>query len=274
MHARQQSEIAAWLALNSAAIIHGSQKVDGLVAASYWTNSKSRLTRWNEALKTFDHDIRNPDESHNPWPAIEVIVEEIVTSEMLTRIWSAVMLSLDATNGRNDLSGLAHSVFLGHMEARNRTLRLLLAGRAANERLFDRINQLRRSVEKWTDLFLSWIPNQAVSRKFAFDVTRFDDYVGEHDFYTDEQLLARHQVLIRSMNTMLVTQTSQWSANPELNRRIVDGILACMHRDTFDSAGLPKSLSQIWLERAHNDTQILIGQLESLDSGEPANRLN
>ncbi len=273
MHARQQSEIAAWLALNSAAIIHGSQKVDGLVAASYWSASKSRLARWSEALKTFDHDIRHPDTSHNPWPAIEVVVEEVIVAEMLTRIWSAVLLSLDATKGRQDLSGLANSVFLGHMEARNRTLRLLLAGRGVNERLFDRINQLRRSVEKWTDLFLSWIPNQEAARNFAFDAARFDDYVGEHDFYTDQQLLSRHQVLIRSMTTMLNTQTSQWSANPELNRRIVDGVLACMHRDTFDSVGLPKSLSQIWIERAHNDTQILIGQLESLEAGESTNRM-
>jgi hypothetical protein len=273
MHARQQTEIAAWLALNSNAIIHGSQRVEGMVAASYWSGSKSRLARWNMALKTFDHDIRHPHESHNPWPAIEIVVEEIVAAEMLTRIWSAILVSLDEASGRGELSGLAQSVFLAHMEARNRTLRLLLSGRAANERMFDRINQLRRSVEKWTDLFLSWLPNGSVARRFAFDQPRFDDYHSEHDFYTDEQMASRHQVLIRSMTTMLSSLTGKWSANPELNRRIVDGVLACIDRDAFDAKGLPKSLSSIWIERAHSDAQILIGQLESLESGEPINRI-
>lgn len=267
MHAKQQSEIAAWLALNSSAIIHGSQKVEALVAASFWSDSKSRLARWASALKTFDHDVRNPDQSHNPWPAIGIVVEEVIVSEMLTRIWGAMLVSLDETAGRKELSALAHSVFIGHLEARNRTMRLMLAGRAANEQLFDRINQLRRSVEKWTDLFLSWLPNQRAARKFAFDPARFDDYAGEHDHYTDQQMLTRHQVLIRSMANMLTTLTGSWSANPEMNQRIVNGILACIDRDAFDAEGLPRNLRSIWLERSHTDAQVLVRQLESLESG-------
>lgn len=268
MHARQQAEIAAWLALNSTAIAHGSQRVEGLLAASYWSNSKSRLSRWNAALKTFDHDVRNPDTAHNPWPAIETVVEEVVVSEMLTRVWSAVLVAVDEASGRGELAGLAHSVYIGHMEARNRAMRLLLAGRGLNERLFDRINQLRRSLEKWTDLFLAWIPNANVARRFAFDRARFDDYRSEHDFYSDQQQANRHQVLIRSMAQMLVSLTGQWTANPELNRRIVDGALACIDRDAFDSTGLPKTLAAVWIERAHSDAQLFVSQLELLDQGD------
>lgn len=267
MHAKQQSEIAAWLALHSTAIIHGSQRIEAAVAASYWSDSRSRLTRWGSALKTFDHDLRNPDTAHNPWPAIEIVVEEVVTAEMLTRIWAAILVSLDETTGRKELSGLANSVFLGHLEVRNRTMRLLIAGRGVNEPLFDRINRLRRSVEKWTDLFLSWLPNRAAAAKFAFDRVRFADHAQEHDVYTDQQMLSRHQILARSMAGMLSTLTGPWSANPELNRRIVSGILACIDRGAFDAQGLPKSLSGIWIERAHASAEILIHQLESLESG-------
>lgn len=267
MHARHQAESAAWIALNAPAVLRSSGRLEGLLAASYWSNAKARQVRWNAALKMFDEDIRNPDRSHNPWPAIETVLDEIIVSEMLTRVWSAVLVSVDEASGQGEMAGLAHSVFIGHMEARNRALRLLIGGRHLNERLFDRANQLRRNIEKWTDLFLAAIPNPQVARRFAFDRARFDDFRGEQGLYPEQELSTRQQVLIRSMASMLESLTGQWIANPELNRRIVDGILACLDREMFAPEGMPKFLQALWMERSHSDAALLLGQLESLEQG-------
>ena len=266
MHARQQAEIAAWVAVNSAAFIASPKDIDGMLAEHYWTNSKARVSRWNAALKIFSQDFVNPSPDHNPWPAFEIIVEEIFLSEMLTRVWSTFLVSLDLKHGKEEFSGLAFSIFISHLEAKNRVLRMLLSNQGKYEAAFDRLNQLRRQVEKWTDLFLAMAPNQAVAQKFAFDKKRLVDFAHERGYYNDDQSTQQNQILINSMSRGFTTNFGKWSANPELNRRIIDGVLACIDQDTFDSHGLPKSLAQIWIEKAHSDAQVLVDQLNQLDN--------
>jgi hypothetical protein len=62
---------------------------------------------------------------------------------------------------------------------------------------------------------------------------------------------------------------SKWSANPELNRRIVDGVLACLDHEAFAENSVPNSMRQLWVEKAHTDTEVLVEQLNQLDGAAP-----
>lgn len=269
MHARQQSEIAAWLAVLSASLLKSTRNHDALLAQHYWTNSKIRTGRWNAALKVFAEDFNDPAPVHNPWPAFEIIAEEIFLSEMLTRIWATYLVSVDIQNQREEYTGLVYSTFIAHVETKNRVFRLMLSAQGKNEAVFERLNQLRRLVEKWTDLFLAWFPQQEVAQQFTFDRKRLNEFVQERGYYDDQQAARQQEILISSMLRGFNQSPSKWSANPELNRRIVDGVLACLDNEAFAGTPVPGSMRQLWVEKAHTDTQVLVEQLNQLDGAQP-----
>ena len=41
--------------------------------------------------------------------------------------------------------------------------------------------------------------------------------------------------------------------------------MACFPADRFDSAGLPKTLRQMWIEKSGTDSQMLVDYLSDLD---------
>ncbi len=261
MHACQLAEIASWVAVHSANLVFGEKEQPMLAATSYWTASKIRLQRWVTALKMFEQDLQNADPRHDPWPALEIVVQEILLSEMLTRIWSATVVTHDWYHQSDELHGLVHSVHISHIEAKNRALRLLLKGQGLNEQAFDRLNGLRRRLERWTDLFLGQLPHGDQASMFGFDRNRVHDFNREQRQSVGPEYSRRQQVLMASFAADLAKNRVEYTANPELNREIASGVLACFPSDRFDSNGLPKSARMIWLEKSQNDTQMLLDHL-------------
>ena len=266
MHANQLADLAAWVAIHSSTFVYGEGENSALNAKDYWARSKCRIARWNSAIKMFDHDLRDMDPKHNPWPAIEIVVEEIIISELLTRVMSAAFVVYDQYSNTDELKGIAHSLLIGHMETRNRAMRLLLHGRAMNEQVFDRINQLRRQVERWTDLFLARFDNSTKAAEFGFNVQRVKDFAGERGVYIEEEFRRSQQVFIQSMAKSLNSATKKFAANPDLNREIATGVMGCFVNDRFDSHGLPKSSRLLWLEKSHHDAKVLVDELNQFES--------
>lgn len=266
MHANQLADLAAWVAIHSSNFVEGNTENTAIDAKEYWVKSKCRISRWNATIKMFDHDLRDPERSHNPWPALEIVVQEIVISEILTRVMAAAFSIYDQSTRNDELKGVAHGILIAHMETRNRVMRLLLHGRSENEQVFDRISQLQRQVERWTDLFLSRFKNSSKASEFGFNAQRVKDFAGERVVYSDEEFRRSQQVFIQSMARNLAASTGRYAANPDLNREIATGVMGCFSSDRFDSLGLPKSSQLLWLEKSHNDAQVLVEQLNQFES--------
>ena len=264
MHASQLAEIGSWVAVHAANLVFGRQQPELCASNEYWVASKCRLQRWVTALKMFEQDIANPDEDHDPWPALQAVVEEILLSEFVTRVWAASVLCHDQYHGSEEMHGLAHSTFVSHIEVRNRATRILLAGQADNEEVFDRINLLRRKLERWTDLFLAQLPNLRSAQQMAFDPERVADFYQERRQEEGAHVVRRQQILMASFAAEL-EGFSQYAANPAFNRQIASGIMACFPSDRFDSTGLPKSARMLWMEKSQNDTQLLVEELADFE---------
>ena len=87
------------------------------------------IRAWHEAYsvkRMFADDLERDDDQHNPWPAISIVAEEIILSEMLTRVWSAVITQKSSNDQQSEFASIAHSILIGHVEARNRAFRILL----------------------------------------------------------------------------------------------------------------------------------------------------
>lgn len=266
MHSSQLAELGSWVASNATKLVYGSPEQPMLVATSYWTASKIRLQRWVVALKMFEKDFDDDSSSHNPWPALEIVVQEILMSEMLTRIWSATMLTHDGHHQTDEMHGLAHSVHISHIEARNRAVRIMLKGQSADEEAFDRMNGLRRRLERWTDLFLGQLPCSDQASGLGFDRNRVVDFNEEQRDLLGPTHITRQQVLTASFSNDILRDQTPYAANPEINRDIAAGILACFPSDQFDPTGLPEAARTIWMEKSHHNTQILVDHLMELEN--------
>ena len=265
MHAIELANVANWAAFNSNLMIQGSEPISAATCNEYWSQSKCRHNRWMTALKVFEKDLQRESENHDPWPAIEIVTQEIFLSEMLTRVWSAIMIIHDHERRSDELGNIAHSIHIGHVEAKNRAMRLLLVDPTANSEIFDGLNKLRRKVERWTDLLLGQLPQLDVATQFAFQMNRVKDFGEENLSFTSNQSTARQMIFANSMPDDLRQFANRFPANPEINRRIAAGLLNCFSPDRFDSLGLPKSIQRIWLEKTTLDNQMYLESLASLD---------
>lgn len=266
MHASQLAQIGSWIAIHAPTLIFGNSSPQELVSVGYWTASKCRIQHWNAALEIFEGDLQSEFTSHDPWPAIRTVVEEIFLSEFLTRVWSAAVMAHDTYQESDELFGLAHSVHISHLESRNRAMRMLLGSQGTNEKEVDRLNLLRRKIERWTDIFLVRVTDIAIAKMFAFDEKRAIDFYEEIDEVSPIMHNRRNQLLIASFAAELMEFQSKWAANPKLNSKISSSLMACFPSDRFDSLGLPKSFGMVLLEKTQHDTQLLVDQLLELDN--------
>ena len=261
MHACRLAELGSWVAINSGTLIYGNEGQPLLVASSYWVASKNRIQRWITAIKMFEKDIKQQQPNHDPWAALEIVIQEVIQAELLTRVWSAAVLSHDWYRRSDELHGLAHSIHLSHTEVKNRALRLMLDSNNENVEAVQRLNSLRLRIERWTDVFLGQLPFRDIATQFAFDKKRVIEFHGEQRETLGEELATRQRVFQASFASDLGRNQAKYSANPGLNQDIAAGVLACFPTDRFDSLGLPKSIKLAWIEKAHHDTQMLVDHL-------------
>ncbi len=172
-----------------------------------------------------------------------------------------MLVEHDRALEQHELQTIGHSVFIGHLEARNRALRLILNHRDTHPEAFDRLDEMRRRMERWMDLLLSRTPNLEAAIKFGFDENRIRDFAQDRLLDDSQQQTHSQKLFLASLSSSLKRGVTKWSANPDLNREIGAGVLACLPGDRFDVVGLPKSIMLMQMEQVYNDTHEMVNQL-------------
>ncbi|MEZ6099107.1 MAG: hypothetical protein R3E01_09060 [Pirellulaceae bacterium] len=256
MHTQQIVELAALVASHGPTIIRGSLRASDSSSHEYWTASKCRLDRWREVIA---------DPIHRPNLFVPTL-EELFVSEILTRVWSAIARGFDLHHDSTELEPVAASIFVGHMEARHRALKLVLTGRFLSEYHATQLNRLRRRCERWTDVLLAYVGPPKMSHRFAHDSNRLEDFaesIGRPKGRPKEPLT--WPLVLATMKESFSANPGHSSPNSDLNQRIASGILACFGPDIFDSSGQFQSLWQWRIFHAASDTQGMIEGLLAAD---------
>ena len=267
MHARELVELAGIVSAHGPVLIRSGQPIPAVSIEQYWTTSKVRLERWIWRLKSFvdgaDADAR---QQRRQWSETRGVLEEILTGEMLTRVWSAVLGACDRQRGDDETLPVARSVLIGHMEARHRVLTLMLRGPGIDAEAVLKLNHLRRRVERWTDLLVGHLARSYDVSELAFDPERAREFAKDFQYRSTLQG-GRHAwpLALASLRTAFCEGLSEESPNAELNARLAASILACFPAELFDSTGLLRSLWLMRLTTAAEDTQGMIGDLLSLE---------
>ena len=259
MHCVYLADIAAILSEHGPSIIYRGEKVPPDAMTRYWTISQNRFDLWNRALARYRDAEMSGDfkQLRTWWSDHSGVLEEILVSQMLTRVFAALTACIDAKQPEQELSPVAHSIFLAHLEATNRAQHLMLHGRGISVQDAVKLNRLRQGVERWNDAMLGRMCNQSSEvTRYAIDATRAKTYAEENRTYGHGKTRRTVSWLMNaSMRDMLTRRTSKRPALPQANRAVAGSVVLLLRPDLFDSVGVLRSLyvNRIELDRERAD---------------------
>jgi hypothetical protein len=251
MHAYELVEVAALVAVNAADVLSRGQ-ISANQVVPYWTASRIRLDCWSLALKEYlQLQISSTPQvsAAGPlvvgWRTVRPVLEEILAAEVLTRVWSGL---ISLANTRHALAPVVRRVYIGHMEARNRALNVLVYGRGFDNQEAAELNALRRRCERWTDLLLAYVLNVAAGQsrlidEYAFEPNRLHEFA--RDLTEDDNVLSG-QLLQSSLHGAFGSRSDRTTPHPGLNQRIAEAVLASLPAELSPAAGRPANR---WLDR-------------------------
>ncbi len=180
MHARELIELAALVSAQGPLLVRSEHQLPAGGIERYWTTSKVRIDRWTRSLKDLTLQTGgDARQRERRWPETRGVLEEILTGEILTRVWAAVLCAYDRSRGTDEAEPVARSVMIGHSEARHRVLRLLSHVIGMDARSAVRLNRLRRHAERWTDLLVGRLAGIQDVSEFAVDAKRAMDFADD-----------------------------------------------------------------------------------------------
>jgi hypothetical protein len=269
MHAHELVEVAALIAVNAQEVLQIGE-VSANQVVPYWTASRIRLDCWSLALKEYlQLQIGSTPQGSAAgplvvgWRTIRPVLEEILAAEVLTRVWSGVV-SLAKT--RHALEPIVRRVYLGHLEARNRALNVLVYGRGFDSREAAELNALRRRCERWADLLLAYVLNVAPESRlideYAFEPDRVHEFA--RDLSEDSNGLSG-QLLQSSLTTAFGGRDDSTTPHPALNQRIAEAVLTSLPTGLTPTT-IPEP--NRWLDRitqVTSDTEGMIAELLAIE---------
>jgi hypothetical protein len=262
MHCNELLELAAVVASRSATFLQSFDALPTSGLDRYWTASKCRFDRWASEMKRYQTTtLAQPSEClGESWSDLRPTIEEILTSEVLTRVWAALLCEHDTIRGANEAAPVARSVFVGHLEARHRALNIFLHGRGVPQDELISLNRLRRQCERWTEILLGFVSAYAGSAsEFAFDRKAFEQ---AHRSIDNPAI---QEGLTASLRASFHGRAFADSGNFELNEQIASGVLCCLNANLFLGTGVATSP---WLRRLYETTDEATDWIQSLLDGE------
>ncbi len=262
MHVRELVELAALVSYHGPALVAGHGKLSPAGLEQYWTASRCRLERWSRGLKELTPTAA-PLAMNGPGTRNACgLLEEVLASEVLTRVWTALLACYELHRSGEEASALARSILTAHLEARNRVLKLLVSGPELRVQEVLSLNRLRQRADRWTDLLVGHLSVHDDLSEFAQTPDRARDFADE---LRQPQSAVNGRpawlLTLSSLRASFRTCFSADSPNPDSNAQIAAAVLSSFEPDVFDSTGLFPSLWMTRLASATVDAQVRISDL-------------
>lgn len=268
MRCAELIELSALIAVNAQSFLQGRDRMSESSVSQYWSVSRGRFDRWAKALRTDLNRLQSRvEKTPVVWRHARPVLEEILTGEMLTRIWTAVACQHDRRCGSSCVSPVVQSVFLGHLEARNRALNFMFHAQEYDANAVSDINRVRNRSERWTDMLLAYLTPLCDVAKVAFERKRVVDFAEDvRDLFHRANAAQSWELLRVALKNSFADCLAPVAPNGDLNSQIATSILAGFRPETFDSTGC---LGSLWMERLEYttaDAEALIEELLAVDS--------
>lgn len=180
MHRQDIIELVIFLVENGPALWQRSDfEPPGSALEGYWLAAKFQMDHWARNLKAIGEWKEHPKE----WPFRHQragLAEDILTGELLTRIWLAVLTIYERRSGKEGASALAHSVYLSHLELRGRVLAALNRPNYLPRLDVQKLVQLCERTDRWSDLLLGKLAEWGDVRSLAVDAERMQEFANDY----------------------------------------------------------------------------------------------
>ncbi len=216
------TEVAAIMAAHSQIFIEQQQEVTTEAIGDYYILSRNRFNRWMRDLDDLERGVAIQDALHLVGliagrPATRGIAEQILINEMVTRVWTLLLLARDARNGIDRIRPVARNIHMGHLAVRHKALGVVLSDDRLSPIDLLAIDKLRKCTERWTDLLCCSIMGQYDLWDLAFDKERAEEFLRDR---TDQAGLSH-----RSRGWVLLLAGLRHSFQEE------EGLSATVHND-------------------------------------------
>jgi hypothetical protein len=265
MHVRELVELAAFIADCAPVIVQGNSCISASGIEQYWTSSKCRMDRWNRTLHKWSKQCGSSASASDcrvDAADMRALIEEILASEVLTRVWTALLTIHSRRHGIESMESIARSVYIGHNEFRHRVLELLVRGPGMTTDLVVKLNRFRHKSERWSDLLIGCLYTLDDLDEFAFDPGRARDFA--QDLKPRKEKSGGTPIwplVLASLREAFGRGMCRRSPNADYNSAIAESILSCMHSHKLEAVG---GFHSLWLWRltsAVNDAQVLVEEL-------------
>lgn len=286
MQTSELVELAAVVAERGPTLALGPDSIGLPGLEEYWAAAKCRFDRWSRALHRirtqeppyFDEPNGTRPSGNRPVGTVRGLIEEILGSEVLTRVWTAVVTAFDRRRDAQDNEIVARSVYIGHQEMRQRVLKLLVLGPGVPSGDAVELNRLRRRAELWTDLLLARLMRTHDVCEFGFETPRLrrfaanlasaaamevrEDDLAPHEFGGGDAAALAGVSLLTSVRHSFHAA----APNPDMNRRVAASVLGAFAAPHFDSCGVFRSLWMLRIATTADETQRLITEMFRADA--------
>jgi hypothetical protein len=261
---RQISETAAFASARSAFLIESTAAIPDQHLHDYWKCCRGRTMDWLRKLDGLisEASVTPPEHHIQLWKSAEPIIAEVFVTEILTRVWAAILTASDVHRKESAGGPIARHTLKGHTEARNRSLTLMANTLQVPIAKMSQVDRLRRKAERWSDLLIGHLVLNYQLEEFAFESNRSIEFgqsqMREIIAATDEPVwefvLAGVRLAFSSVDTV-VAPSDVW------NRGVVRSVLGSFPADSFDGTGTFKSVRRVRIERPQNDSDKVSGAL-------------
>ena len=260
--AKEFVEMATVLVDQGLLAVHQMDRLSASSAEAYWSASKCRIERWAETFQHF-RAARTKSGAGRAWLAMRPWFDEILITEILTRVWTAFTTVCEASSHEKLIEPIARSVYVGHLEARQRLLRLLVDERDLDSKSANSLDRIRRNAERWSDILLGYLMIHHDVSQFAFDADRVNDFAD--GIHTERQENKSDDLswslLQASLKASFGPAKTSVLPNADLNRDILYGVFGAFGPDFYDAIGSFASLWRCRLDHIANDAEVMIQQL-------------
>ena len=263
MHARELLELGARIAVAAKADLPAAGGCWQQSVRTYWTTSRCRVDRWKSVLAQHaDLLAENGARSRAAWRQMVPHLEEVFAGELLARLVSAAAAARDAARKEHELEPIARSILTRHLELRAKILHLFLIGERLDVPEARQLNDLRRKLERWTDMLLAHFAPLGCLRDIAFEPNRMQDFADDlgEDRSLDEPEFACKLVLT-SLRGSFRGHFTAGSPNFDLNGQIGHSLRGVFGLD----AGAGESGWLARIDRAADEAQQMLDEIIALD---------
>jgi len=245
VNTRQTVEFAALVSAYSSHVVERPEKLPKRALEQYWGSSQKRLKLWLSAIAFYCRRSSqvSPEERVKLWKDLEPTLSEIFVTEVLTRVWGAILTAIDRETRSQDYEPIARNVLIGHLDARKRALQLLATDSTISNDQLTEVDVVRRRVERWTDLLLGHLVERYQVDEFAFDPQRAREFGTQQLLQSSDRPREQAWTLVLvGLRMAFPIKSRQSPPNEIFQEQVIASILDCFPQDAFQPEGPFRSI--------------------------------